>query len=250
MSDNSYNEMIMRGHFLYWDMLGQLSGIENHQEEKLRWLTGDINYTYFTDTSEINELVARINKGEIPNNLYFFSDDLVTYPATLYLESGLFEKDAETFGMAHELDKTVQLEPNQHLELFQVKDLIQLKMVSSILNTAFEYNLFSFAKYREMFRNEGQYFYLAEYDGVPASAIMVQDGDDFVNISWVGTLAGYRQLGLAGHLIQMAEYDALSRGKTLAVLQGYTGIIGAYRHIGYKEYFRGVGVKLIEKIEK
>lgn len=114
--------------------------------------------------------------------------------------------------------------------------------MGAILNAAFEYNIFPFEKYLEMFENDGQFFYLAEYDGLPVGAVMSQHGDDFVYISWTGTLSGYRKLGIAGHLIQMAERDGLLRGKALGVLHGYPEATGAYRRIGYREYSHGIGI--------
>ena len=98
----------------------------------------------------------------------------------------------------------------------------------------------------EIYENNGQFFYLAEYDGLPVSAVMSQHGDHFVNISWVGTLPGYRRLGIAGHLIQMAERDGLLRGKMIGVLQGYPEAVGTYRRIGYREYSRGTWLEFCD----
>ena len=98
-----------------------------------------------------------------------------------------------------------------------------------------------------MLNNNGQYFYLAEYDGLPVGACMAQYGDDFVNISWVGTLNGYRKLGIAGYLIQEAEREAIKQGKAIGVLHALTDAVGAYKRIGYKEYCKTVQLELLNE---
>ncbi|MDR0896262.1 MAG: hypothetical protein LBN04_00240 [Oscillospiraceae bacterium] len=69
MTDKQYFDAILRGHFRYWEMLGNLRGNQNHQEDNLRWLTGDINHTYFTGKIEKEPLIQRMKDGEIPDNL-------------------------------------------------------------------------------------------------------------------------------------------------------------------------------------
>ena len=91
--------------------------------------------------------------------------------------------------------------------------------------------------------DDRRFFYLAEYDGLPVGAVMSQHGDDIVNISWVGTLPGYRKLGIAGYLIQMAERDGLLHGKTIGVLHGYPEAVGAYHRVGYRAYSRGIWIE-------
>jgi predicted GNAT family acetyltransferase len=104
------------------------------------------------------------------------------------------------------------------------------------LNTAFEYDLFSFGHYLDAFNDSRVKFYLAEYNGIPAGACMSIYGDDFVEIAWVGTLNGYRKKGIAGYVMNMAEKDALEQGKTLAVLSAFEAGVNAYSRIGYKQY--------------
>ena len=41
MTDKQYIYAIHNGHFLYWDMLGRLRGMEPRNDAGLRWLTGD-----------------------------------------------------------------------------------------------------------------------------------------------------------------------------------------------------------------
>ncbi len=244
MTNKQYAEIIMKGHFLYWDMLGGLRGMENHKENHLRWLTGDIEYTYFTGNADLYDTVKQMKNGEIPANLLFFTDGSDNDAAAEFLTSGLFEKNSENIGMAHELCDTKLPEPDRRINLFRVRELSQLKTAGAILNSVFYYNLFSYDKFIEMFENDRQFFYLAEYDGLPVSAVMSQHGDNFINISWAGTLPGYRKLGISGCLIQMAERDGLLCGKAAGVLHAYPGIAGTYRRIGYKEYSRGTGIVL------
>lgn len=243
MTSRQYIEAITKGHFLYWDMLGNLKGIENHKEDELCWLTGDVEHTYFTGNVDVERIAKRIKNAEIPANLFFLSDNDASDPAEAFLSSGLFKKGAETIGMAHELCDTALPKADKRINLFRVREISQLKAAGAILNTVFDYNLFSFEKFAEMFENSEQFFYLAEYDGLPVCAAMSQHGDDFVNISWVGTLPGYRKLGIAGYLIQMAEADGIRQGKTIGALHGFPGIVGAYRRLGYTTYSRGTGVE-------
>jgi ribosomal protein S18 acetylase RimI-like enzyme len=128
--------------------------------------------------------------------------------------------------------------------LFHVNEIVQLKMAGAILNAAFWYKLFTFEHYLEMMENEGQFFYLAEYDGLPAGACMSQHGDNFINISWAGTLPGYRKLGIAGSLIQEAERGGILHGKKVGVLHGRPDAVGAYRRIGYRDYCKGIDLEM------
>jgi ribosomal protein S18 acetylase RimI-like enzyme len=96
-----------------------------------------------------------------------------------------------------------------------------------------------------MTENKGQFFYLAEYDGLPVGACMTQHGDEFINISWAGTLPGYRKLGISGFLIQEAERDGFQQGKKTSVLHGRPDAVGAYRRIGYRDYCRGIDLEMI-----
>ena len=243
MQNKQYFDSILRGHFLYWDMLGNLRGMKNHREDKLRWTSGDITHTYFTGSVEIDDVIRRMKDGEIPKNLFFLLDDSDADATVPFLSSGMFEKNSETTGMAHELCDTILPKPDRHISLYRVREISQLKAAGAILNSVFEYNIFPYEKYLEMFENDKQFFYLAEYDGLPVGAVMSQHGDDIVNISWVGTLPGYRKLGIAGYLIQMAERDGLLHGITTGVLHGYPKAVGAYRRVGYREYSRGVWIE-------
>ena len=72
-------------------------------------------------------------------------------------------------------------------------------------------------------------------------------GDDFVAISWVCTLPGYRNIGVAGSLIQEAEREAINHGKKAAALGAYPGAVGAYKRAGFREYCRIITLELIEE---
>lgn len=244
MTSEQYFDAIKCGHFLYWDMLGNLRGMKNHKEDNLRWLTGDIDFTYFTEAAQIDDVVKRMKEGVLPKNLFFVLNDSNKDMSDLFLSSGLFRKTMETVGMAHDLCDIMLPVPDRCIELFRVREISQLKMTGAILNTVFEYNLFSFERFVEMLENDRQFFYLAEYDGLPVGAVMAQHGDSFVNISWAGTLPGYRNLGIAGHLINMAERDGLQHNKAVGVLHAYPEAVGAYRRIGYMGFSHGIGIEL------
>jgi GNAT superfamily N-acetyltransferase len=244
MDSTIYVDAITRGHFLYWDMLSNLRGIENHKEDHLRWLTGGVYYNYFTDTNDVDGISRRMKNEEIPKNLTFLTNDLTTDPSAPFIATGLFEQGSGTTGMAHKLGENRLPQPDTRLNLFKVREISQIKAAGAIFNASFDYRLFSFTHYIEMMENEGQFFYLAEYDGLPVGAVMSQHGDSYINISWVATLPGYRRLGIAAYLIQMAERDGVSRGKTTGVLHGRPDAVGAYRRIGYKDYCRGIEAEL------
>ena len=250
MTDKQYVDIITRGYFLYWDMLGNLRGLENHKENGLRWLTGDINHTYFTDNCDAEGIIRRMKAGDIPKNLTFLTDDPDADPAEPFRRTGFFKDGSGTTGMAHELMDTPLPKADKRLNVFRIREVSQLKAAGAILNTVFDYNLFSFGHFLEMMNNHGQFFYLAEYDDLPAGAAMSQHGDNFVNISWVGTLPGYRKRGIAGYLIQMAEQDGILHSKNIGVLHGRPGAVGAYRRIGYRKYCRGVELEMINETQR
>jgi len=235
MKNENYVNLVNRSHLMYWDMLGKLRGIENHCSDGLRWLTGDVAYNYFTDTSDTDGVISRMRNNEIPKNLTFPAVEKPCQQTEAFMATGLFTSETVT-GMAHKLDDVLLPKPDKRLNVFRVNEISQLKAAGAILNSAFEYKLFSFEHYIDMMKNDGQYFYLAEYDGLPVGACMSIHGDDFIGISWVGTLPGYRKLGIAGYLIQEAEYEGIKHGKTIGVLGAYPGAVGAYKRVGYREY--------------
>ena len=244
MKDKQCIDAIHSGHFLYWDMLGRLRGAVNHKEDGLRWLSGDIDYNYYCDTADAGSVVACMENNEIPKTLTFLADSDEAALIKPYRATGRFKETMRATGMAHKLAEAVPPTPDKWLSLFRVCDITQLKMAGSILNSVFEYRLFSLEKYIEMMGNAGQFFYLAEYDSLPVGACMAQHGDGFINISWVGVLPGYRKLGIAGCLIHAAERDGFRQGKTIGVLHGFPKAVGAYRRIGYQEYCVAIVLEL------
>lgn len=236
MTNKQYTETITCGHFLYWDMLGNLRGLKNNKETNLMWLSGDINYNYFINTSNVNDIILRMKGGEIPKNLIFLTDNFDANPTEPFRATGLFRDGLGTTGMAHQLMDTPLPKSDKRLNLFRVREISQLKAAGAILNSVFNYNLFSFDHFVDMMKTDGLFLYLAEYDGLPVGACMSQHGDDFVNISWVGTLPGYQKLSIAGYLIQEAEREGILHGKTTGVLQARSKAVGVYRRIGYREY--------------
>jgi len=151
-----------------------------------------------------------------------------------FMDAGLFTKETVAV-MAHELGDTVLPKPGKDLNIFKVSEIVQLKAAGAILNTVRDYRLFSFEDYLDMMNNDGQNFYLAEYDGLPVGACMAMDGDDFLAIPFIGTLPAYRKLGIAGCLIQLAEQDGINRGKTVGVRNAFPIAIGACKRVGYRE---------------
>ena len=236
MTDIQYIDTINRGHFLYWDMLGELRGMNNHKEDNLRWLTGDISHNYYCEADDAQNIIGRIKNGEIPKSLTFLTDNSEENSLELFRATGLFKESFSAAGMAHELMDTVLPKTDKRLNLFRVRDVAQLKMAGAILNTVFGYRLFSFEHFIEMMENDEQFLYLAEYDGLPVGACMSQHGDCFVNISWVGVLPGYRKLGIAGYLIQAAERNGIRHNKTIGVIHALPEAVGAYTRIGYMNY--------------
>ncbi|MCL2050821.1 MAG: GNAT family N-acetyltransferase [Lachnospiraceae bacterium] len=246
MNEKQYIDAIHSGYFQYWNTLGKLKGIENHKEDGLNWLSGNINYNYYTDTLGVDDVIRRMRSNEIPQNLSFLTNDLISDPAGYFWAAGTFKYIFGTLGMAHELMDVTLPEPDPRLTVLRVWDNNALKSVGAILNTVFEYRLFSFADFEQMLK-EGGYFYLAEYDGLPVGACMAQHGDNYVNISWVGTLPGFLKLGIAGHLIQEAEREGLKLGKKFGVLHAFRDVVGVYKYIGYREYCRTVQLELINE---
>jgi len=244
MTNKQYNDAIMRGHFMYWDMLGTLRGNEAHKGS-LCWLSGDITYNYAVKLdgpdyeNEVKEIVKKIENKQIPDNI-------TISPATaspnvdicrLFLSHEGFSIERTNCGMAKDLHSSAENKvPTKNINLFRVNEIHQLKMSGAILNTAFEYDLFSYEHYLDLFSHPCVRFYLAEYDGIPVGACMSILADDVVEIAWVGTLNGYRKKGIAGFLICMAEKDATEKGISVSVLTAAPGAVNAYSRIGYKPY--------------
>lgn len=240
-----YCDLLLQGHLLYWNMLGTLQGLENNRNTGLNWLSGNIFFNYYTDTGaivkagQIDNIVKRMKDGEIPKNLIFpviGAND--GDPRALFMETGMFKDGFTTTGMAHELADTPLSKPDKRLNIFPVHEITRLKAAGAILNTVFEYSLFSFEHFLDMMSTEGLFLFLAEYDGLPVGACMSQHGDEIVNISWVGTLPGYRKRGICGHLINAAEQKGIQCGKKFGVLHSFPDAVSAYVHLGYKEYCR------------
>lgn len=244
MTDSQYVDYIVKGHMHYWDMLGNMRGNENHKGNINR-LSGDINYIYSANFNgpdyceEVEGIVRKIKNKQIPDSLIIVPQAIPSNVdiCELFLSHGGFNNIRSDCGMAKKLQVNMDFPvPPENINLFQVNEIHQLKMSGAILNTVFEYDLFSFEHYLDAFNNSSVRFYLAEYNGIPAGACMSILGDDFVEIAWVGTLNGYRKMGVAGYLINMAEKDAIDEGKSISVLSAFEMGINAYKRIGYKPY--------------
>ena len=244
MNHSQYIDIINRMNLRYFEMLGSLRGNENHKEDNLHWLTGNIAYIYFVGKVEVNEIIRRMKTGEIPQTLMFQVDDA---QSELFMATGCFTKEIVAV-MAHELGNTSLPKPVKGLNIFKASEIAQLKSAGAILNAARDFRLFSFQDYLDMM-NDGQCFYLAEYDGLPVGACMTMDGDDFLAIPFIGTLPGYRKLGIAGHLIQMAEHEGINRGKTIGARNAFPIAIGACKRVGYREYGDTVTLTLKDDID-
>ena len=241
MNRNQYIDIINRMNLDYFEMLGNLHGNEKHKEDNLHWLTGNIDYIYFVGEVEVDEVIRRMKDGEIPETIMFQVGDT---KSKLFMDTGLFDKEIVAV-MAHELCDTVLPEQDKELSIYKVTEISQLKAAGAILNTARDFRLFSFRDYLDMM-NGGQNFYLAEYEGLPVGACMTMDGDDFLAIPFIGTLPGYRKIGIAGHLIQMAEREGIIRGKIIGARNAFPIAIGACKRVGYREYGDTVTLTLKE----
>jgi ribosomal protein S18 acetylase RimI-like enzyme len=228
-------------------MLGSLRGIENHNENGLKWLTGDIYWNYSTETNDTEGVIQRMKEGSIPKNLILFPDIHATDPAEPFRATGQFTEDHFSFGMAHELGDTPMPKPDKRINMYRVRNIAQLKIAAMIITNALQYNFFDFVHFTEMLDYENMFFYVAEYDGMPVSACAAQHKDNVVYISWAGTFPEYRNRGICGSLIQMAEREGLQRGKTIAAVHGGSN---AFRRIGYRVYYNVVNMSLIEDIDK
>ncbi len=254
MSESRYIEYILQGHDLYWDILGNMRGNVNHKSD-ICWLSGDIDFTYSMELNEsdyskqINRIITRIRNKELPDNLVITPKsapegiDLLDY----FMKTGLFKVGFSSLGMLRKLAPDTFLPaPEKCLNIFRVKDLLQLKMCGAILTSSFEYILFTYEHYMDAFNMKNVSFYIAEYNGFPVGACMSILSDEFVEIAWVGTLVGYRRKGIGGYLINAAEKDALQQGRSIAVLTASEGAINAYKRIGYQGYCKLDTIFLID----
>ncbi|MCL1995927.1 MAG: GNAT family N-acetyltransferase [Defluviitaleaceae bacterium] len=226
-----YINIINRMNLDYFEMLGKLRGNESHEESNLYWLSGNINFIYCIGKVEANEIAKRMTTGDIPDTIMFQAGD---EQPELFMSTGLFTKETLAV-MAHELGDTSLPTFGKELKIAKVSDAAELKAAGAILNSTRGHRIFSLQDYIDMKSNDGQYFYIAEYDGLPVGACMTMDGDDFVHLAWISTLPAYRKLGIAGHVIQAAERDGINRGKKVGARNAYPISINACKRVGYRE---------------
>ena len=238
--NEQYINIINRMNLDYFEMLGKLRGNESHVETNLYRLSGNINYIYCIGKVEVGEIIKRMTVSDIPDTIMFQAGD---EQSELFMSTGLFTKETVAV-MAHELGDTSLPTFGKELKIAKVSDASQLKAAGAILNSTLYYTMFSFQDYLDMMDNDGQYFYIAEYNGLPVGACMTMDGDDFIHLAWIGTLPAYRKLGIAGHLIQAAERDGVNRGKKFGARNAYPISINACKRAGYREYGHTVTLTL------
>jgi len=239
----NHSDYVALGHNLYWNMLGNMRGVQNHTG-KVSWLGGDVSCTYHVKfdglvyEEEVAEIARSIKAGEIPARLIITPDSApsnVDNICELFMAHEGFSVGTDS-GMTKVLSaETIADKPPKNINIFKVSEIDRLKIAGAILNSAFEYDIFSFEHYLDAFYNPNVRFYLAEYNGIPAGACMSILGENFVEIAWVGTLTGYRKKGLAGYLVGMAEQTAFADGKTISVLTAFSGAVNAYSRIGYEK---------------
>lgn len=242
MDNSCMTDAILRGHALYWDMLGEMRGNQNHKGA-LSFLSGDLHFAYDLVLEDgdynlqVEQLIGRIAQKEIPDMLSILP---TSAPAGLdvvdcFMRTGKFVPQFTSLGMAKELSAQRSLpKAEKKLNILRVHDETQLKMSGAILNAVFDYDLFSYSHYLDAFQMHNVHLYLAEYDGLPVGACLVIYGEDLMEVAWVGTLPGYRKKGIAGQMMVMAEQDAFYMGKKISVLTAFEGAIHAYERIGYE----------------
>lgn len=243
MTDERFIGYIERGSDHYFSMLGNIRGSENHSRGNVNWTSGHVECTYSVKLrgpdyiKEIEEIIKEVEAGDLPGRLIFMPDSAPPGIdiCELFLSNGNFTMGTD-YGMAKELYPCLLFPmPPYNINLFKVKEVYQLKTAGSILNSAFEYDFFSFEHYLDIFNTSYAYFYIAEYNGIPAGACMALHGEGFMEIAWAGTLNGYRKKGIAGYLLNMAEKDAIKKGIPISVLSAFPGGVNAYSRVGYRK---------------
>ena len=106
MTDREFVSCILRGHELYWNMLGKMRENENHKGD-VCWISGNIHYSYSLQLNETNcneqieTIIQRIKNGEIPKNLTILPnsapDDIDLLDA--FMKTNLFKVDYTSLGM-------------------------------------------------------------------------------------------------------------------------------------------------------
>ena len=232
MTKEKQAELCQRGDFMYWDMLGSLTGFENNVERGLRWLSGKLFWSYYTESSDVEDVIIRITNKEVPERIFFGVCDINSTRIRPFTKTGLFRLETG-FSMFHDLNDVKEVEPCERVEIVRVTDPAQLKM-TSMMPLGQCTDIFTYKNYVEMQETPGTVFYLAECDGVPVGTLMAQYGDDFVQISWVFTKDGYRKRGISGYMIQVAEREAVEQGKKYGVLSAGIEGKGSYSRVGYE----------------
>ncbi|MCL2772176.1 MAG: GNAT family N-acetyltransferase [Oscillospiraceae bacterium] len=242
LTDEQSIDYIVRGGD-YWQMLGSIRGSENHHQGNLSWVSGHVECAYSIKlegpdyNKEVEEIIRKVEDKEIPYRLIITPNSAPPEVDVcgLFLLHNNFDVESN-YGMIKELSSDLVFPAlPQNVNLFRVNDIYQLKSAGSILNSAFEYDFFSFEHYLDIFNIPSNHFYLAECDGIPAGALMAIHNNDLVEISWVGTLKGYRKKGIAKHLIHMAEKDAIHKGISISTISAFADAANAYINAGYRK---------------
>lgn len=236
---------IWNGYLSYWNMLGALRGNIKYKVGVAEYLKGDITWGYAIDLlgiddkdkeKEIQKIIKQIENNEIPAQGYCFSpmyvDNIKYFTQSKNFEIGI------NYGMAKKLSKDIIYSKcDKRINIFRVLEISQLKTAGAILNSVFEYDLFSFEHFIDIFNTPNVRIYLAEYNGLPVSALMCNLNNEVLEIHWLGTLLGFRGKGIEKNLLFRVEQDFIQEGCIVSLITAFKSAVEAYQHAGYTKSY-------------
>jgi len=243
-------DIIEKGISIYWTTLGSARGLSLH--------TGDICYLKSNGNNgperifdikidnknveeRISQMIANIKAGTMPDSLLITPNTMPSNLENILAEQG-FNIDRSGVCMLMDLDSYKHIDKaNDSIAIKKVVDSEDLKIWSAIVNTAlFEYELFSFEQFHDIFDLENTQFYLGYYDAIPVTACMTIFQDDTSVLEMVATLKEYRKRGIATAAIDMALCDLKDLKIKTVSLRAEPDGISVYKKLGFKECFERI----------
>lgn len=231
---------------LYWHTLSKADG--------MRLVSEDIDYVISEDRNSperifnirltpenseerINEIIAFIKAGLIPDSFLITPNSTPPNLSDILAEKG-FTIDQSGLCMAMDL-REVSGDENysDNIKVMEVKDKDQLIHWDNIINHAlFDHEIMTFEQFYDIFCLPNTRFYLAFFDGFPASACLTISEGNLADLDMVATLKQYRNRGLATTIINKAMDDLYNCGVKTVSLRAEPDGINLYKRIGFQEF--------------
>lgn len=234
---------------LWWRTIGATPGFEVHRSD-IEWVSSEgragperiyaVRIQPCGAARRLDEIEAAMRTGALPGSMLLTPLSTPEDIAEQLRRRGLSISDADPC-MALELDAYMPGASGPHIAAREVRSESALRDWAEIVNRAlFGGELFTLAQYAAMLTLESTRFYLAYWDGAPASACMTVRGGQVATLECVATLPEYRRRGLARAAVSLALSGMQEDGVKIAALRAEPDGIRLYEELGFMEYCRRV----------